>query len=377
MVGKIIFTLFFLNLNILLISGATDKVICYYASWAYVREGNGKFLPEDIDPNLCTHVLYSFLGLQPNGSLQLLDPWFDVQLDGLNRVSKLKEKNPNFKCILSLGGWNAGGATFTAISQDPAKIKAMANSAIEFIKKYNFDGLDIDWEYPLPNEKDNFVNLLAGIKEAFKPHNYLLTIAVSAIPTDHGYDPKKFSEILDIINIMTYDFHGSWNDVTGQNSPLYASKIDQPWQKDNLNGNSSITHWIEQGADPQKLAIGMGFYGHSFTLADPNNHGLGAKVTGPGPKGPYTKTDGSLGYNEICEFHKNGKVVFDNEQKVPYMYEGNFWIGYDNEQSVQEKVKYAKNKNLGGVMIWSIETDDLHGFCGTKKGLLNAIKKAL
>jgi chitinase len=59
-------------------SAATDKVICYYASWAVTRPGNGKFVPEDIDPNLCTHVNYAFLGLNDDGSLQVLDEENDI-----------------------------------------------------------------------------------------------------------------------------------------------------------------------------------------------------------------------------------------------------------------------------------------------------------
>lgn len=98
---------------------------------------------------------------------------------------------------------------------------------------------------------------------------------------------------------MTYDFHGSWGGVTAQNSPLYSSSIEGEWQRDNLNCNSSITHWILSGADPQKLAIGVGFYGHAFTLTDPNQHDLGSPTSGPAPGGEFTANSGTLGYNEV------------------------------------------------------------------------------
>lgn len=57
---------------------ATDKVICYYASWAALRPEKGAFVAEDIDPNLCTHVNYAFLGLNHDGTLQILDEENDV-----------------------------------------------------------------------------------------------------------------------------------------------------------------------------------------------------------------------------------------------------------------------------------------------------------
>jgi chitinase len=75
----------------------------------------------------------------------------------------------------------------------------------------------------------------------------------------------------------------------------------------------------------------------------------------------------------VCEFHPNGTVVFLEDMKVPYLYDDNFWIGYDNEESIGYKVRYAQEKNLAGVFIWSIETDDMHGFCGEKNGLLKSI----
>lgn len=82
---------------------------------------------------------------------------------------------------------------------------------------------------------------------------------------------------------------------------------------------------------------------------------------------------------QICEQQLDGgwTVVFDQEQQVPYAYKGDQWIGYDNPQSVGLKVQFAKSYNLGGVMIWSVETDDFRGICGSKYPILNAIKSAL
>lgn len=52
---------------------------CYYGSWAVYRPGQGKFDVEDIDPFLCTHVLYAFAGLQEStGTIISLDPWNDL-----------------------------------------------------------------------------------------------------------------------------------------------------------------------------------------------------------------------------------------------------------------------------------------------------------
>lgn len=73
-------------------------------------------------------------------------------------------------------------------------------------------------------------------------------------------------------------------------------------------------------------------YGQTFTLYDANENGIGARTSGPGNAGPYTLTEGTLGYNEICELqHKDDWVfIFDQERRAPYTYRKDQWIGYDN-----------------------------------------------
>jgi chitinase len=186
-----------------------------------------------------------------------------------------------------------------------------------------------------------------------------------------------FDSVLDLINVMTYDFHAIFAGFTSENSPLYGGVNESDWQQENRNCDAAIRYWLDGGADPQKVAMGVAFYGHSFILQNPSNHGLNDPTQAPSDPGPYTDNLGSLGYNEVCEFHPNGTVVFLDDMKVPYLYDGSFWIGYDNEESVALKVQYAKEKNLAGVFIWSIETDDMHGFCGEENGLLKAINNEI
>lgn len=83
-------------------------------------------------------------------------------------------------------------------------------------------------------------------------------------------------------------------------------------------------------------------------------------------------------YLQICELYSNYAYFWDDEQKVPHIVQGDQWIGYDNVQSVQLKVEYAKSKQLGGVMTWSLDTDDFLGICGHGKyPLINKMKEVL
>lgn len=101
---------------------------------------------------------------------------------------------------------------------------------------------------------------------------------------------------LDLINVMSYDYHGAYDMVTGQTSPLYASNVDTNRQ---LNQDSSINAWISAGASPEKLLMGVALYGRSFTLSNVNNYKVGAPSSGPGSAGPYTLESGTLSYLEV------------------------------------------------------------------------------
>jgi chitinase len=119
-------------------SAATDKVFCYYETW-----NEGIFGPDDIDVNICTHINYAFMGINEDGSLRL-----DGSDSMLKRLGGLKSKNPDLKLILSVGGWNEGSTPFSNVAADADKKANMADSTLWYLQTYNFDGLDIDWEYP-------------------------------------------------------------------------------------------------------------------------------------------------------------------------------------------------------------------------------------
>lgn len=182
---------------------------------------------------------------------------------------------------------------------------------------------------------------------------------------------------MDFINLMTYDLHGSYEGRTGQNSPLYASSMDTNLQ---LNQDACVRAWIAAGASPSKLLLGIGFYGRSYTLSNSAATALGAITIGAGKAGKYSEEPGMLTYLEICELQKGGgwTTVFDNEQKNPYTYSGNQWVGYDDVQSITLKAAYAKNMKLGGVMVWTVNSDDRANVCGQGEfPLMKAIRTEL
>lgn len=165
---------------------------------------------------------------------------------------------------------------------------------------------------------------------------------------DFSYDVSGIAAQVDFINLMSYDLHGAWDHQTGHNAPLYDRNSD-------LNVDSCVRYWLAKGCPKEKLVVGIPTYGRSFTLQTASNNGLSALTVGPGHEG-ITAEKGTLGYNEIV--NNNWQRQWIESQKVPYAYNGNQWVGYDDVRSVTEKSNYIVNKGLGGCMFWSIETDD-------------------
>ncbi|XP_045460334.1 chitotriosidase-1-like [Harmonia axyridis] len=376
------FVLFTLFVNIC----TAANLVCFFTSWTVYRPGNGKYNVSNLPADLCTHVNYGFVGLQEyDGSLSILDDW---EANGLYELEHLKQKrkqNPKLKLVVSMGGWNEGSEKYSHVAADPKLRKNMINSVLSFLDKYEFDGFDLDWEYPdqrggKSEDVQNFVTLLKEFKEAFAPKNYILSIDVSGgvVSANTSYYIQEVGEAVDMINVMAYDYHGAFEDYVGHYAPLYASHLDYDELQQTLNVKSGIEFWLDQGAPASKLNLGIGTYGRGFTLADSKNTSLYAPMTGPCTAGPYTREEGTIGYNEICELYSDYTYYWDDEQKVPHIVKGNQWIGYDDATSVKDKVEFAKSKGLGGLMVWSLDTDDFMGICGNGKyPLIKTMKKTL
>lgn len=366
------------------------KVICYFTNWAWYRPGEGKYSPDNIDAAMCTHIIYGFAVLDPNNLvLKVHDSWADIDNRFFERVAAYKKKG--IKVSVALGGWNDSlGDKYSRLVNNPDARKRFNDNVIEFIEKYGFDGLDLDWEYPKcwqvncdagpESDRAAFTAWVRELRAAFTPRNLLLSAAVSPSKKviDLAYDVASLSHDLDWIGVMTYDYFGNWDKNTGHVAPLFAhSKVENTF----FNANFTLNYWMELGADPSKIIMGIPMYGQSFSLANPKENGLNAKARGPGQAGEFTRQGGFLAYYEICKRIQSGgwTVVQDSESAMgPYAYKGDQWTSFDDVSIVRRKAEMVKTMKLGGAMIWALDLDDFSNRCGCEHHpLLRTINRVL
>ncbi|CAI5530994.1 unnamed protein product [Closterium sp. Naga37s-1] len=180
---------------------------------------------------------------------------------------------------------------FVNAASSPSSRSAFIQSAIALARSYNFDGLDIDWEYPTGNAA-LFSALLTDFRAAIESEaassgnpQLLLSAAVSAYePTiAESYDVPTLNSALDFVNVMTYDLHGSWELITGMHTALEDLSNPQ------LSLKGAMAAWVSRGLAPSKAMLGLAMYGRTWTLASASSTGVGAAATGPGQPGSISQ----------------------------------------------------------------------------------------
>ncbi|KAK3938613.1 hypothetical protein QBC46DRAFT_440079, partial [Diplogelasinospora grovesii] len=340
------------------------RVVGYYEGWASRRPCD-QFYPEDVPVGVYSHLNFAFASIDP-GTFAIV-PADQGDVDLYKRLSSMKKQDPELKVYIAIGGWafNDPGPTvnvFTQLAASEANQKAFFTSLISFMETYDFDGVDIDWEYPAaddragrPEDFDNYPTFIGNLKSAIASTSrggLTVTLPVAYWYLRH-FDIKKLEPHVDWFNMMSYDLHGSWD-------------MENKWVGNLLNSHTNLTEITEyfdlmwrNDMDPAKVVMGLGFYSRTFKASSTACMNAGCTFSTVGDRGECTHEYGVLSNSEVTELIKSTGATADLDKTaaVKILKVGNEWITYDDVDTFKLKVSFARSECLGGVMVWAVSLD--------------------
>jgi chitinase len=301
------------------------------------------------------------------------DPAEPTALRGtFHQLEELKRLFPQLKVIISFGGWNQSGG-FSSAAQ-PAHVHDFVHSCVDtFIKGHFapgieapdvFDGIDIDWEYPVeggggpgkPEDSQHFTAMVAEFRrqlDAVRP-GLLLTAALPAeVELYEGIELKKISVYLDQLAIMAYDEHWSNEPLSNFHSALFHDPADPSKSPlDKRYGDYAVQGFLAAGVPREKIVFGVPFYGKGWAGVKDLNHGLYQSAAGPAD---------AISYRDLKAMTAAAdRHYFETAATCTLWHQGRFW-SYDCPEAMRAKMDYVRRLHLGGVMFWELSQDARDG----------------
>ncbi|XP_075167845.1 putative chitinase 10 [Haematobia irritans] len=340
-------------LMVFLKPGLTHKTInCYFGSWANDMVPKYYWFDMDsINPFQCTHISYAFFGINDSYAFDDNETYFGPDNDWLKRLVDLRFTNPSLKIIAVVGGTLVSSARFSEMASNEESRQHFIDTTVEYMDSNNINGLDVYWTYPGSTgnvkDKENFPILLQELSERFQIYGYELGISVIG-RLDIArvvYDIPEFKDNVDYINVMAYNY------TNGVEMRYHA-----PLRGDIKHTvESTMNYWIKSGVRREILNLGIAFIARNFNR-----------------RGEFT-----LPYNFVCPLLSDEQQIDSNLgiiQTVIYTTK----VFYESSETLQMKLDYVLEQNLGGVMVWTLNNDDYEGKCGgTQYPLLTSISQKI
>ncbi len=365
------------------------EIIGYYPNWQWY-DRTKLVNPATIDYAKYDVINYCFFKPESNGIISNTDAWADENLLqgqinwSTNPVSYYPNTsiielahNAGTKVMVSIGGWTLSD-NFPGIAANPVSRTTFASECNRLLQFYNFDGIDIDWEYPgfaehsgTLSDKQNFTFLMQEIRDSITSlgqrsgKNYLLSSCFSADPVKaQNIEWNSIVGIVDMINVMSYDYFGAWDCAANHNSPLYAGTSGNA----QFNLNSIFNLLVDTYQVPStKINLGLAFYGRTQMgatgLYQPTNCSANTSL--------FYEDDGTPLYYNVKKNMSLFDRFWDSNAQVSYLMgkpngsaSGTF-VSFDDEESIVKKAEYIVNNNARGAIIWEITGDYIETATGS------------
>lgn len=337
--------------------GKTPIILAYYTEYNERKP----------DPKLVTHINYAHGRFKDpkNGTGGIV--FTDSKKFPKETIAEFKKQNPHLKIMMMVGGWGAHADGFSMMAKDEKKRDEFCHSVNDHMKKYGFDGIDIDWEYPTvsadnetgrdDNDTRNFNILLKQLRDTLGTGKI---ISFASSSSAKYVDWPTAIKYIDYVNVMTYDMGAA---PKGHNSPLHKSSTF-----DSRSCEESVELHKKAGVPLNRQVMGIPFYGKAE-----KNPSSGTKIF-----------EYSVKYNEMAAILNDGlykgkalaRPVFRRWEAtacVPYLVDesGKNVLSYDDEESVAAKGAFIKSKGLLGGMFWEFryDSDDM----ALQKALVSAL----
>lgn len=333
---------------------AAPIVLGYYPSW------ESGVPPDAINYKQFTHICHAFIASDKDGRVIT-----EGNLPSRDLTSRAHASG--VKVLISLGGMDSG-EYFGDLMRNPAAADRFIADVAQMVKDYDYDGVDIDWEFPKDMEDRRNLTIMAWRFRKALDERKPGTLVTSAVPGidwfGRWFDAEELFPLLDFINVMTYDMHGSWSNHAGFNSIIKPNPADKECPNNCIEGH--MDYWANRRKCPRnKLVVGIPLYGRGFAVQkwhDPTDKNLK-------PAHPYVP------FKDIARLQKEGWMrVWDADAGAPYLKKEGVreLICYDDEETAAQKGRWAAENGFAGIFFWEISQD----FIGGEHRLVRAADEA-
>jgi len=378
----------------------TDKVLtAYFPEWGiYGRD----FQVADVPADTINHLVYAFLDLNSSGEVAIYDSFAAVEKrftaaesvsgeadlwyyppddprsvqtvwGNFNQLAQLKEKHPHLRVSIAVGGWTLS-RNFSRVCSTAAGRETFASSLVRFLDTYRmFDGIDFDWEYPgggglegnsaNPNDGVAYADLLRVVRSRLDSlgarlgRRYGISVASPAgIDKIAAFNAAGLAPSVDHFNVMTYDFHGTWETTTGHQAAFMADPAG-------YDVKTAVQAYLAAGVDPKQIVVGAPLYTRGWSgVAGGGDGGYREPSSG---KAPGTFEAGVYDYKDLLGQLQDPaggwQLYWDDTAQAAYVYNASkgLFSSFETPTSIAQKSEWADDLGLGGMMFWDTTSDAL------------------